>query len=68
MAQESQRARCVAIGTALEDDDQIAHFGARKFNPIAQQIERCAQRTHNIRDFPLRAVHSIADDDRVVLP
>ena len=68
MAQESRRARCWTIGAGLEHHHQVADVRSGQLDLVREKVERCAKAPDNADRFLRRAVHLVADGDRIVPP
>lgn len=55
-----------AIGTGLEDNDEIAHVCGWQTDVVTEQIEWGAKATDYRNGLPLKLIHLVADDDGIV--
>src|SRR5258706_16283422 len=67
MAQETQGAGAESVGSRHENSYQIALLCPRHFHPVGQQIQGCAQWTHDRADLAVTAQDLVSDQDWVVL-
>ena len=67
VSEKGLRTGARTVGTRLIQNDQIARSRARQAHLIRQQIERRAERPDHRHRFKRRALHPVADGDRVVL-